>query len=147
VAVISCFRYYFPSMKSIKPGRGPSAMAAIGSVVGIVFGVFWTALAYEITKSAPFPLVHVVFPLFGLLFIGGGIASLIYNTANATGKNRMSVFDITDGQEESDPAANFLRRDASKPTPPASTAAGFCPSCGAALQAGYKFCPSCGKAL
>jgi hypothetical protein len=133
-------------MKSIKPGRGPSAMAAIFSVVFIIFGMLWTILAYELTASSPIPFVHVIFPSAGLLFIGLGVANLIYNTANAAGKDRMSVFDITDGREESDPATNFLRHGASN-TPSASAPVGFCPACGAALQAGYKFCPSCGQAV
>lgn len=30
------------SMKSVKPGRGPSAMNAVGSIAVGIFGVFWT---------------------------------------------------------------------------------------------------------
>ena len=29
-------------MKSIKPGRGPSAMGAMGSAFAVIFGIFWT---------------------------------------------------------------------------------------------------------
>lgn len=32
-------------MKSIKPGRGPSAMGALGSIICVVFGIFWTIMA------------------------------------------------------------------------------------------------------
>ena len=32
-------------MKSIKPGRGPSGLSFIGSVFGIIFGIFWTIMA------------------------------------------------------------------------------------------------------
>jgi len=78
-------------------------MGAVGSIVGIIFGIFWTLMAFAITKDAPFPLVHVIFPLFGLLFIGIGVANLIYNVTNATRETRMSVFDITEAHEETDP--------------------------------------------
>ena len=92
-------------------------MGAVGSAIGIIFGVFWTIMAFTITQNAPFPLVHVMFPLFGLLFIGMGVANLIYNSANATGQNRMSVFDITDEHEESDPANILIRGRPSKNSP------------------------------
>ena len=32
-------------MRSIKPGRGPSAMGAVGSAAIGVFGIFWTISA------------------------------------------------------------------------------------------------------
>ena len=32
-------------MKSVKPGRGPSGLGFIGSVFGIIFGIFWTIMA------------------------------------------------------------------------------------------------------
>ena len=49
-------------MKSVKPGRGPSAMGAVGSVIAVIFGIFWTITAASM--GAPF-----FFPLFGVLFI------------------------------------------------------------------------------
>lgn len=39
-------------VKSIKPGRGPSAMSAIGSVFAVVFGIFWTIMSAKM--GAPF---------------------------------------------------------------------------------------------
>ena len=55
-------------MKSMKPGRGPSMMGGVGSVVAIVFGVFWTILAAGITSGASEMgapgIISVVFPLF-----------------------------------------------------------------------------------
>lgn len=122
-------------------------MGVVGSIVGIVFGIFWTVMAYTITKDAPFPFVHVFFPLFGLLFIGMGVANLIYNAVNTAGKNRMSVYDITDGNEESDPVETLFRGERSATTSNTVKPSRFCPSCGAALQQGYKFCPSCGKSV
>jgi hypothetical protein len=134
-------------MKSIKPGRGPSAMGAVGSIFGIIFGVFWTIMAYKITEEAPFPLVHEMFPFFGLVFIGAGIVNLIYNAANATGKNRMSVYDITDEHEELDPTEALLRGIRSKNISAVEKPSKYCSSCGAALKQDFKFCPSCGKNL
>ena len=90
-------------MRSIKPGRGPSAMGVVGSAVAVIFGIGWTAMAFAITRGSPFPVVGVVFPLFGFLFVGVGIASLIYNLRNTVSENRMSVLDITEDGEEPDP--------------------------------------------
>lgn len=38
-------------MKSIKPGRGPSAMGAAGSIIAAVFGLIWTGAA--VSMGAP----------------------------------------------------------------------------------------------
>ena len=64
-------------MKSIKPGRGPSAMGAMGSIIAVIFGIFWTIAAASM--GAPF-----FFPLFGVLFIIMGIVQAVYNFKNAT---------------------------------------------------------------
>lgn len=90
-------------MYSIKPGRGPSAMGAVGSVIAIVFGIGWTILAFNITKDAPFPIVGIIFPLFGVLFVIIGIVQFAYNVINTTARNRMSALDVTTGTEEPDP--------------------------------------------
>ena len=76
-------------MKSVKPGRGPSAMGAAGSIIAVIFGIFWTIGAASM--GAP-PL----FPLFGVLFVIIGIVQTVYNLKNATGKNRYSSFDIVE---------------------------------------------------
>jgi hypothetical protein len=89
-------------MKSIKPGRGPSAMGVVGSIVGVVFGVFWTIMATFISSGMPQP-IKTIFPLFGVLFIVIGIANVIYGIYNTTSKNRFSVLDITSSNEETDP--------------------------------------------
>ena len=83
-------------MKSIKPGRGPSAMGAMGSVVAIIFGIFWTIMAASM--GAP-----LFFPIFGVIFILLGVVQAVYHFKNATGKERFSEFDIVDSQEEPDP--------------------------------------------
>lgn len=130
-------------MKSVKPGRGPSAMGAFGSLIGIVFGVFWTIIAAS--SGAP-----VFFPIFGILFILIGIAQAVYHFKNATGETRFSAFDITEDGEEPDP---LDRRGYDVPQPPPvreQPPAGryrFCPYCGAELREDFVFCGVCGRQL
>ena len=83
-------------MRSIKPGRGPSGMGALGSIIAVIFGIFWTIMA--VSMGAP-----VFFPIFGILFVILGIVQAVYHFKNATGKNRYSAFDITEEGEEPDP--------------------------------------------
>ena len=138
-------------MKSIKPGRGPSAMSALGSVIAVFFGIIWTIAAASM--GAPF-----FFPLFGLLFIFIGVAQAIYHFKNATGENRYSSFDITEDGEEPDPLQErFAARKEERweqtareePYGRSGAEAGvrFCPYCGARVQADYEFCGKCGKKL
>ncbi|MBB6175719.1 hypothetical protein HNQ82_000530 [Anoxybacillus tengchongensis] len=124
-------------MKSIKPGRGPSMQGFVGSIFSIIFGIFWTFMTFSITQDSPFPGTQI-FPFFGLIFIGFGIFQAIYHYKNATGKDRMSIVDIVDENEEKDPLnARFHRNEGEK----------FCPHCGTNVQTNFRFCPSCGKAL
>lgn len=126
-------------MKSIKPGRGPSGMNAMGSIVGVIFGIIWTIMV--ISAGAP-----PIFVLFGVLFIIMGVVNAIYHYKNATGENRYSTYDITDSTEESDPLnTRFGSQQAYRSEP--SGAAGFCPYCGRSVSVDYDFCPGCGKRL
>ena len=132
-------------MKSIKPGRGPSAMGAMGSVIAVVFGIFWTITAASM--GAP-----IMFPVFGVLFIGMGIVQGIYHYKNATGKNRFSTFDITDESEERDPLEDLVRgKEKEYPIPPAAEMQEegyhFCPYCGTKADEDHQFCSKCGKKL
>ena len=119
-------------MKSIKPGRGPSAKSGIGSVLAAVFGVLWMVMAGQI--GAP-----PVFLLFGVVFIIGAVVEAVYSFMNATGKNRFSMMDIVDSQEESDPLNQRFGPESQRPS--------FCPHCGQKLPADAKFCPGCGEKL
>ena len=140
-------------MKSIKPGRGPSGMSFMGSVFGIIFGIFWTILAASMTRGAG--LVGIIFPLFGVMFVISGIVSAGYHYKNATGKNRYSAFDITDSAEEADPADSWIRRELAdeargrqaEDQPAPSDQGRYCPWCGAALDSGFRYCPKCGREL
>lgn len=132
-------------MKSIKPGRGPSMMGGIGSVVSIIFGIFWTVLAASMTQG--FGLVGMIFPLFGVLFIIIGIVNAVYNFKNATGENRYSAFDITDDTEEPDPLNERFGNPAEYVHSARPSGNSFCPYCGAPVQGDFAFCRKCGKQL
>ncbi|MFX3636493.1 MAG: zinc-ribbon domain-containing protein [Candidatus Pristimantibacillus sp.] len=141
-------------MKSIKPGRGPSAMGAAGSIAAVVFGILWTIFAFALTKDAPFPMVKVIFPLFGVVFVVMGIVQAVYHYKNATGQNRMSIVDVVDAKEEPDPLDRYIRGGTTNPNSGnensgnrEGTEKKFCPYCGSRLEADYEFCPQCGKSL
>ena len=130
-------------MKSVKPGRGPSAMGAVGSVVAVIFGIFWTIMAASL--GAP-----IFFPIFGVLFIVIGVVQAIYHFKNATGENRYSAFDIVDSREEPDPLDRRFAPDRDTEERLEENESGdfrFCPYCGARLGSGFSFCGKCGKRL
>lgn len=141
-------------MKSIKPGRGRSGMEVVFGIVAIGFGVFWTVLAASMTEGTG--IFGVIFPLFGVAFIVLGVIRTLYAAQNTFGQNRYSEYDITDDGEEPDPfdprnahREDMYRDTASRPAPhdeqPSAPEGGFCPYCGAPLQADYQFCRRCGK--
>ena len=120
-------------MKSVKPGRGPSFLGCVVCLFMALFGVLWTVAAFSIDAG----LSGVIFSLFGIIFVGFTVVNAIYNFKNATGKNRYSEFDITDGDEEPDPLnERFGSRSASKPTESKDD-----------KKTKNKFCPYCGKNL
>lgn len=131
-------------MKSIKPGRGPSMMSGVMGIFVALFGVVWTVIAASMGGG--------LFALFGIFFVGAAIASTVYNFKNATGKNRYSAYDITDGNEEPDPfnerfgnAGNSDFSDwngADK-----KEAVKYCPYCGSKAEKTYEYCSNCGKKL
>lgn len=134
-------------MRSIKPGRGPSAMGAAGGVAVGIFGIIWTMGAASM-GAPPF------FVLFGVVFVILAIAQTVYHFKNATGKNRMSEFDITEDGEEPDPLDRaFGRRDRTYDAPPESgfepgqsAEINFCPYCGnKVMDEAHLYCSNCGK--
>ncbi len=96
-------------MRHFKPGRGPSAMGAFGGIIGVLFGIFWTVMAYSMTRNAPEPFA-TFFPLFGVLFVLVGIVNVAYNLYNATQKKRLSLLDLTSPSEEADPLGEIVDR-------------------------------------
>ncbi len=125
-------------MKSIKPGRGPSMMGGISSIIAVIFGIFWTCAA---ASFAPFMAI------FGILFIVLAAVSVVYNFKNATGENRYSTYDIVDSEEERDPLNERFGRKTTASEKQDTDGAKFCPYCGTALQEDFRFCTNCGKKL
>lgn len=157
-------------MKSIKPGRGPSGLSFIGSVFSIIFGIFWTIMAFSITSRSPFGIIGAIFPLFGVLFVIYGIFQALYHYKNATGKDRFSMFDITDPHEEGDPSEKWIKQNNVGKGFEDNNEYGYrekeqygdsyydrrdypgggfnyCPNCGLKLEERYNFCPNCGEEL
>ncbi len=124
-------------MKSIKPGRGPSMMSGIVGIFMICFGILWTALA---AQAGGF------FAIFGVLWTGIAVVITVYNFKNATGKNRYSSFDITDGDEEPDPLNERFGEQTDDENSPSGDSR-FCPYCGTAVESDFEFCNKCGKKL
>lgn len=124
-------------MKSIKPGRGPSAMGAVGGIAAGIFGIFWIISAAKM--GAP-----ITFLGFGVIFIIVAIAGVVYNLANATGKNRMSLYDIT--EEEKDPLDRWTREELNKRKDNKGENP-YCPYCGKPAQKDHQYCSGCGKRL
>jgi len=132
-------------MRSIKPGRGPSAMGAMGSAASGLFGIVWTIAA--INMGAP-----IYFALFGVIFVVLAIAQGIYHYKNATGKNRMSLVDITDNNSEPDPLDNFIHNSKSFENQTHEEQynnvdnLNYCPFCGnKIIDAAYNYCTNCGE--
>ena len=125
-------------MKSIKRGRGPSFKGGIGSVFAAIFGVIWTIVA--VGMGAGFMAI------FGIVFIASAIFNAIYDFKNATGKNRYSEYDITDGNEEVDPMNERFGSQKSYSNQN-SVESKFCPYCGTAVKEQYEYCNNCGKKL
>ena len=60
----------------------PSAAGSvIGGVIAVVFGVFWISMASRIGAPG-------IFPLFGLVFIGGAFFSMVSGVSKASGHQR-----------------------------------------------------------
>lgn len=140
-------------MKSVKPGRGPSAMGGIGSIFAAIFGVIWICAAASM--GAPW-----FFSLFGVFFIIMALAQGAYHWKNATSEERFSEFDIVDQKEEDDPirrelekrrkeeeSRGDLRIEAESDKEKTGGGRRFCPYCGERIAEDYQFCGHCGRKL
>ncbi len=128
-------------MKSIKPGRGPSKLGAVGGIFTALFGIFWCFFAASIGAWFMIP--------FGIVFVAFSVYIAFYHGHNATSEDRYSLLDIVDENEEADPLNEKYGRkkpDAAKASDEDSSG-GFCPYCGKAVKGDFDFCPGCGKSL
>jgi hypothetical protein len=138
-------------MRSLKPGRGPSAKAAAGSALAIMFGIIWTVMAYSLTRNVPFPMVGTVFPLFGVLSVVMGVINLGYHLYNASQRNRLSLLDLTEEGEEPDPLnlrfgpEKGREEGEARARQPRRSEGEYCPYCGEKVGRDVDFCPHCGK--
>jgi hypothetical protein len=87
-----------------------------------------------------------------VIFVVVGIGQVIYNFKNATGKERFSIMDIVDKEEEGDPADRWISNEmASNGSEGDSTLDSgqfnYCPYCGYKLDSAYMYCPKCGKSV
>ena len=126
-------------MKSIKPGRGPSFMGGVMSVLIGLFGVVWTVVVASTGGG--------VFALFGIIFIAVAVVQAVYNFNNATGKNRYSAFDITDSSEEPDPLNERFGNAQAAQQAMTDVDNKFCPYCGTPVAGDFEYCNNCGKKL
>ncbi|MCH5198655.1 MAG: zinc ribbon domain-containing protein [Oscillospiraceae bacterium] len=124
-------------MRSIKPGRGPSMMSGVVGIFMIGFGILWTVMAAQSSG---------VVALFGVLWICIAIVITVFSFKNAAGKNRYSVYDIMDGNEEPDPLNERFGNPQSARDERTSYGK-YCPYCGAAASNEFEYCASCGKKL
>ena len=125
-------------MKSIKPGRGPSMMGGIAGIFMIGFGILWTVIVAQASG---------IFALFGVLWTGIAVVTTVYNFRTATGKNRYSQFDITEGDEEPDPLNERFGESREPEKAGEESDSRFCPYCGTPVYENFSYCNSCGKKL
>ena len=125
-------------MKSIKPGRGPSMMGGFVGIFMIGFGILWTVIAAQASG---------IFALFGVLWTCVAIGMTVYNFKNATGKNRYSAYDITEGNEEPDPLNERFGNSQATTQKKNDVDNKFCPYCGTPVAGDFEYCNNCGKKL
>ena len=126
-------------MKSIKPGRGPSMMGGIMSILVGLFGVGWTIAAIQMGGGG--------IAFFGVIFVVIAIVQAVYHFRNATNENRHSEYDIVDSGEETDPLNQRFGNSQRSGQNTQSTGTKFCPYCGAPAAGDFLFCNQCGKKL
>jgi len=71
----------------------------------------------------------------------------VYNFKNATGKNRYSAYDITEGNEEPDPLNERFGNPQATTEKKNDADSKFCPYCGTPVARDFAYCNNCGKKL
>ena len=139
-------------MKSIKGGREPSIVGAIAGFGVALAGIVFTIFSVSSINSSSFgdnSGAAILFAVFGIVFVIIALSGAIHSLHNATAKNRPSILDITDGDEEPDPLNEYFHReyDMESTDSPAAKGGMYCPYCGKPVQADFAFCSHCGKEL
>ena len=139
-------------MKSIKGGREPSMIGAVAAFGVALIGIVFTATAVSSINSSGFgdnSGMSTLFTVFGIVFVIIALCIGFHELHNATAKNRPSIIDITDGDEEPDPLNEYFHGKYEVESTEDSAAKGsmYCPYCGKLIQADFAFCSHCGKEL
>ena len=108
---------------------GGSLINIVMSVFFLLFGIFWTTMAFSM--GAPIAI-------FGFLFIIVGIVLVVNSIRNIFRKNTPVQNQGYDGYRPVDPV---IERDRTSP------GRGYCPYCGARIEGDYEYCRTCGKDL
>jgi len=117
-------------MKRIRPGREPAKFSLATSIFAVIFGLIWTAVAASLMGGAG--ILGLLFPLFGLCFVGLGIYRCVLLYRSVSGEEPLTLLEIHDDKQDEQPAKSGGK---------------FCPYCGQALQEDFRFCPGCGRQL
>jgi len=134
-------------LKSIKPGRGPSLIGVIGSILGIIFGIFWVTVVFRLSGSMS-GLMGLILSLIGTIFIVVGITQAVYNFKNAARKNRFSEYDIVSSSEEKDPLnERFGKKTLENNEFSGKEMGSYCPYCGSKVSPDFEYCSKCGAKL
>ena len=110
-------------MRHIKPSKYNSKMGIFGSIIGIVFALFWTVMASQIQ---PFMAV------FGIIVCGICVVQLIYNIKNATSDEGIALYDIYHTKDNMTTNQNENHN--------------YCGNCGQKVNSKDRYCSKCGRA-
>jgi hypothetical protein len=102
-------------MRRSSSARVSPVLGLLGGISGVLFGLFWTFMAFSITRDAPEPF-STLLPLFGVLIVVIGAVNAAYNLYKLTREKRLSVFDIEASPEASDLLHGLQERETSPDT-------------------------------
>ena len=128
-------------------------MGAVVAFAFALFGIVFTVVAISTMNNSPFrsetSAPRIIIAAFGIVWVVVTAGSGIYELYNYKAKNRPSIVDITDGNEEPDPLNEYFhgKYEVESTESPAAKGGMYCPYCGKPIQADFAFCSHCGKEL
>ena len=139
-------------MKSVKGGRAPSLMGAVVAFAFALFGIVFISYMVSMINSSSAGResgATIIFIAFGIVWVVATAGSGIYELYNFKAKNRPSIVDITDGNEEPDPLNEYFhgKYEVESTGASAEKSSMYCPYCGKPIQTDFTFCSHCGKGL